>query len=481
MGCPGALAGQHGACLRHLSEVEWGQYLAELGPGGELDLRGTEMDEPLLASVLRRFREGEGAPVVGRARCARTVFAGHAGFYGTVFAGDADFTGAVFEGEANFRRVSFGGVSFKGAVFRVGARFDRAVFRLPEAPLSRAARFDEAEFRGVAVFERALFPLAEPLQEPTFHGVVFHDEARFRGAVSHGGLSFARASFEGTTLLGPLLCASHLSLTAAHFAGPVVIEVVTREVTLNEARFEQPAVIAVRYGAVRLDRAVLLHPCMITTFTRVGGTRESRRAEEALAREHGPDPTVAVTSLRGVDAAMLLLADVDLTGCVFAGAHHLDGIRLEGGWRLGSAPGGVRWSRGVPRWSAKRQVIAEEREWRAAPGRRRASRHDWGPEPRDPAAVPGLATLTSTYRQLREAREDAKDEPGAADFYYGEMEMRRYGRGWGHAERWLLQAYWALSGYGLRASRALGWLVGAMLVTAVLMLAFGLPDTPACP
>ena len=29
------------------------------------------------------------------------------------------------------------------------------------------------------------------------------------------------------------------------------------------------------------------------------------------------------------------------------------------------------------------------------------------------------------YRALRKGREDGKDEPGAADFYYGEMEMRR--------------------------------------------------------
>jgi DNA invertase Pin-like site-specific DNA recombinase len=30
------------------------------------------------------------------------------------------------------------------------------------------------------------------------------------------------------------------------------------------------------------------------------------------------------------------------------------------------------------------------------------------------------------YRALRKAQEDKKNEPGAADFYYGEMEMRRH-------------------------------------------------------
>jgi hypothetical protein len=32
------------------------------------------------------------------------------------------------------------------------------------------------------------------------------------------------------------------------------------------------------------------------------------------------------------------------------------------------------------------------------------------------------------YRALRKGREDTKDEPEAADFYYGEVEMRRLAR-----------------------------------------------------
>lgn len=46
------------------------------------------------------------------------------------------------------------------------------------------------------------------------------------------------------------------------------------------------------------------------------------------------------------------------------------------------------------------------------------------PSPR-PAACQWLV-----YRVLRKAFEDGKDEPVAADFYCGEMEMRRH-------ERWL--------------------------------------------
>ncbi|WP_406182986.1 hypothetical protein [Streptomyces canus] len=47
------------------------------------------------------------------------------------------------------------------------------------------------------------------------------------------------------------------------------------------------------------------------------------------------------------------------------------------------------------------------------------------------------------------------------------MERRHNRAGTSRAERGLLHAYWLLSGYGLRASRALGWLAGAMLLTIV--------------
>ncbi|MFF5760890.1 hypothetical protein ACFY7A_36310 [Streptomyces longwoodensis] len=91
----------------------------------------------------------------------------------------------------------------------------------------------------------------------------------------------------------------------------------------------------------------------------------------------------------------------------------------------------------------------------------------------------GPLQLAPVYRALRKAFEDGKHEPGAADFYYGEMEMRRHADDIPRSERGLLTAYWALSGYGLRASRALAWLGAAMLVTIVLLMAFGLAqDTP---
>ncbi|MFE2747547.1 hypothetical protein ACFXKX_24980 [Streptomyces scopuliridis] len=51
-------------------------------------------------------------------------------------------------------------------------------------------------------------------------------------------------------------------------------------------------------------------------------------AEQGLA--DAPDAMVRMASLRGVDAAHLVLADVDLSRCLFTGTVHLDQIRLEG-------------------------------------------------------------------------------------------------------------------------------------------------------
>ncbi|MFF2235716.1 hypothetical protein [Streptomyces anulatus] len=100
---------------------------------------------------------------------------------------------------------------------------------------------------------------------------------------------------------------------------------------------------------------------------------------------------------------------------------------------------------------------------------------------RPPQNVPELrpAAVAALYRQLRKSLEDGKNEPDAADFYYGECEMRRHDgtRPW--SERALLGAYWGLSGYGLRAGRAAGWLVATMVATVALMMLWGLPaDDP---
>jgi len=73
------------------------------------------------------------------------------------------------------------------------------------------------------------------------------------------------------------------------------------------------------------------------------------------------------------------------------------------------------------------------------------------------------------YRALRKGLESGADEPGASDFYYGEMEMRRVGSGTSRAERFIVNLYWLVSGYGLRAMRALAWLLLIVVVAAAVL------------
>jgi hypothetical protein len=96
---------------------------------------------------------------------------------------------------------------------------------------------------------------------------------------------------------------------------------------------------------------------------------------------------------------------------------------------------------------------------------------------------PGAAQVAALYRALRKGREDIRDEPGAADFYYGEMEMRRHAkreeakterqrRHYRHSltamtEHLVLWLYWLVSGYGLRAWRALATLTVTIALVGV--------------
>jgi hypothetical protein len=175
-------------------------------------------------------------------------------------------------------------------------------------------------------------------------------------------------------------------------------------------------------------------------------------------------------SLQRANVAGLTLANVDLADCRFAGAHNLDKLRLEADTVFGLSPAVAGWER--------RQVIAEESAWRASRVRsgRWSTPPSFSPDNQAQAISPGAIAVL--YRALRKSREDAKDEPGAADFYYGEMEMRRHDRGEGRAKggwsrglvsRGVLTAYWLVSGYGLRAWRSLAALA---VVVAGLAAAF---------
>ncbi|PBC93509.1 hypothetical protein BX281_1320 [Streptomyces sp. Ag82_O1-15] len=406
----------------------------------------------------------------GDAKFGWATFEGHARFGSATFQHDADFGSAAFQREAQFgsatfqRRAHFGSATFAGRAQFESVTFAGASF--PAATFQGYAGFRAATFAGAAWFELAAFERAAE-----FKSAVFRQGVGFGAAAFQQDAWFEKAILEQTATFGPLTCAGTVVVSGAVFRGPVTLLFAARRLECQRARWSSTAELRLRYAAVDFGHALFEYPLTISAEPApfVHPTR-GPVAEQDLAGT--PDAGVRLMSLQGVDAAHLVLTDVDLAERLFARTVHLDQIRLEGLCTFAGTPPGTHWRRWRIVRFTPRRTLAEEHHWRAS----------------QPSTVPGWSTsgsdvvhvgppqLALVYRALRKALEDGKDEPGAADFYYGEMEMRRHDRArTSRAERGLLHGYWLLSGYGLRASRALGWLAAMMFITVVLLMGFGLP------
>ncbi|MCT9075277.1 pentapeptide repeat-containing protein [Streptomyces fulvoviolaceus] len=495
--CPGIRVPGHTACLAHLADPDRDAYLAGLAPGADIDHRGTPFTESLCDALLNALRDpATEHPRLGDATFESATFEGRGGFESAHFEGEASFESAIFKGVAMFGSATFKGrASFHSSIFKGAARFESATFedstRFDSAAFEGSARFksttfkggagfQSATFKGGAEFRFATFARGAWFQSATFEGFAGFGSVTFKDSAGFGAVTFERdamfesATFEKAFTVGPLICAGRVRLSGATFGGPVTLSFAAQRLECRRTRWSSTAEVRVRYATVDLAHAVFEYPFTIAAEPDPFVLADGRQlAEASLVNAFGPG--VRLSSLRGVDAAHLVLADIDLSGCLFVGTVHLDQLRLEGACTFAAVPPGVHWRRWPPVRFTERRTLAEEHHWRASrPGAIRG----WN------VAVVGAGhagplQLAPVYRALRKAFEDGKAEPGAADFYYGEMEMRRHADDIPRSERNLLTAYWVLSGYGLRASRALAWLGASMLLTIVMLMAVGLPtDTP---
>ncbi len=408
------------------------------------------------------------------AKFAEATFHGKAGFSASIFHDVAAFEGAIIRGWADFVGVTF----HKGAVFEEAAFQGRADFR--GATFHAWANFEEATFHGEARFGGAAFH-----REARFDGAAFQRAARFDGAVFQGTARFRGVTFQQARQLGPMLVRKALVLDQAVFQQRAQIEVAAAAVCCQRTRFLAGVQLRVRYAQVVLDDADLAAPSILAGVPSFVYLDEERfaRAWRRLRPAMASDDLPRLLSLRRADVAGLTVASVDLRACRFLGAHNLDKLQIEGLARFG-------YTRSA--WQVRRQTIAEEHHWRA--GRTRsAHRRGWYPAAYQPPAWLEVEPVTPEqvarlYRALRKGREDNKNEPGAAAFYFGEMEMRRNARhekakerrrdrdfpAWSanRTEHGILWLYWLVSGYGLRAWRALATFL-AVLVVAASLFTFG--------
>jgi len=488
---------------------------------GDLDLTGLNV----MPLELQRCRiatiQASGATFNGDASFTGATFTGGALFYKATFTGDAWFKDAAFTGDAWFKDAAFtGGALFRGATFTGGALFYKATFTgdalFKDATFTDSASFDGATFTGNARFTGTTFT-----HDALFTGATFTGDARFGGAIADA-YDFSRAQFHSTDP-GPWV-ARRVTLTGAVFHVRARLVVAAAKTDCRRLQAREGVHLVVRGGAVDLEdaeflrRSILEHsgsepalPKRNDPGKRPEGFDDFTPAEQAqwmakekafqlaknLADKLGSQqvPQTRVVSLRRATAGDLVLSGVGLEDCAFAGAHGLDKMRTGATCSFQRPPA---WPSRTWRPFTGRQVIFEEAQWRQAHTRGWASISTTptaSAKPNDP--LPTVLEIAGIYRDLRKGLEDAKDEPGAADFYYGEMEMRRLaarrrlhrdngdgeagGRRPSWTERRLLDVYWAVSGYGLRAWRALTALAILLVGCAALLTLPTFAHLPAPP
>lgn len=459
-GCTGRADDRFRACPAHLRPDQMERFLRGLRPGGDLDLRGATVPAGLLAAVLDAVTGPDGRPHLGRTRLDGAVLPSHAPLRNACFEGDSSFDGAAFVGGASFFDVRFlGHVSFRGARFAGNVSFHAARF-------GRHASFDETVFAGDALFGEAAWNADASFAHAVFIGAACFDRARFgrdalmQAACFGGAVSFRRvrvarqarfdrARFRHDLWLGPLV-AERLTLANATAHGGLRVDAAARELTARAVTVRGAADFRLRHADIDLEDA---------SFDGSAAVRPlAHRFQQVPEPESWPgDGAVRVTSLRGVTAERLDLADVDLSACRFAGLRRAGSLRITGGCSFATAPRGRWWNP----WRNGRghAVLADDPSG--------PSGADWPGglgEPGEPFTRTSADRLEALYRQL--ARATAGSDAGLArDFRYSALEIRR------HAEpdqwrRMLLHLLWVTCGYGLRAGRAFIWLA----LVAVLLL-----------
>ena len=388
---------------------------------------------------------------------AGTHFANTARFHNTRFGPRANFTDAGFAGS-----VDFGGAYFDEKLQMVNAQFAQGS-RFVGATFGARARLTDWQVAGDLNMRSAHFLGAVSLHNAYVEGNAVFSHASFDSSVDVGRLTarqsiyFTSAAISAADRFGPLRADSSLDLKGVIVRSACGFGLSAAFIDLSDARFLAPSRVTVGAGDLFMERVENDARLVLTTPSPVGVKMATPR----------------LLSVRGSDLNSLVISGFDVRALRFEGAEGIDGLRIESGTAFEHAPRGIR---------THREAIAEEHTMRENVSR---ATRGWNPatcrfsqELR--LRRVGYTELARIYRGLRKAREDMRDAPGAADFYYGEMEMRRLEerkhlvtwQGIGpfglHAGTYpLLELYRIFGGYGVRPSRPLLLFVGAVIATAV--------------
>ncbi|QGN48621.1 hypothetical protein GKC29_18500 [Micromonospora sp. WMMC415] len=408
-----------------------------------------------------------------------TVIDGSSTLEGSSIEHDSSFEGCKFNRRASFAGTTFGGVLlFTEALFGQDASFERCSF-------AREAKFSRASFGADVHFDEATFSGSIWLEgmrcagRAMFDSTSFGEQCYTEDAVFASGIWFTGAEFSASTQFGPMDAGPSLVLNRATFERRTRLQVSADRLVSIGARFLDGAVIYASGADMAFDGSIFAGP---TTLAAIAPGDDSR--QEAR-----------VVSLRRVDVANVTILDLDASACLFAGAYNLDKLKIESPHAFSLSPVSPTVTVGSKKvpillfWT-RRRVIAEECLWRAAGARTpRFVRRRWTTAATQPPPWLGELTdhepeslsadrISNAYRALRKSYEDAKNEPGAADFYYGEMEMRRKDPTTSRVDRFILTCYWLISGYGMRAWRAVLALLFVVGTHGVLFTHHGFAGRP---
>lgn len=479
--CLGEALPQGGACFAHSTAQQRQSYLNQVrDTARQLSLRGTSISQQLWDEIVASSVFEDGRPVVPISLAGSEISA-RIRFLERDFDHDVELSAAsVFEG-MEYRRCAFNArliaqhTNFCGppAFYQCTFKEDVDVSYTQVHPNS--VGFEEC------TFERSLNADGFSGGGLILSGCTVKGSASFKNSKAHLILNGAQLDgtldvldsecigFTGERLvlrtanrLGPFRVAS-LHLDGATFGSRIHVEVQADIVNLSSAVFEEGGLIVVDRARVNMEQVRLGGPL------RVSGTVGSNQKPQVLA-------------LRNADAGNMSFAHVDLSRCSFQSAHGLGTIDLESTVLFPSAP----W------WAGSRRFIADEYAWRSSAGH--AHRVGWKltdvyvgsslPSPIRGSSQPvhlqplEAGQVASIYRDLRRSLEAKSDMPGASDFYYGEMEMRRWSAGRPLLERILVWCYWLTSGYGLRPGRALMAWLSLVSIGAWSLFRFGI-EPPA--
>jgi hypothetical protein len=383
----------------------------------------------------------------------------------------AIFLSTVFGGEVDFWQMEVSALLFDKITLQHRANFTglRTGIEANDTNQIRSGEwFDEIavithDFVGLLIKAQDQFLKADPVAAGArYDAVVFQDQVSFKYAHLGGDeVAFRDVRFADTVSFERgRLNASHALIASSDIAKSVTIDAACDVLHCDATTFQESVELRLAARSILIEGCRFKGPSLIASLP----------ADKGSVAKEGPP---RLLSLRRTDVEHVRLLDLDLSACRFDGASNLDKLIIQGALSMTTPP--------PPALAARRRLIAEEWRWRnhvkgwklPAAVTWQDEECKWSPELR-PERILHPQEIEAQYRALRKGAEESKNEPGAADFYYGEMEMRRQDSAKPKAERLVLLLYWLTSGYALRASRALAWLLGVLIVATVLLATAGL-------